>query len=69
MDISVVIGVDTETDIGSFTPFYNGVEKGTPLLTVSYTHLDVYKRQFPRSRLIMACLARRLLFWMWQHES
>jgi peptidoglycan/xylan/chitin deacetylase (PgdA/CDA1 family) len=32
MDISVVIGVDTETDIGSFTPFYNGVEKGTPLL-------------------------------------
>ena len=32
MDISVVIGVDTETDIGSFTPFYKGVQEGTPLL-------------------------------------
>ena len=27
MDISVVIGVDTETDIGSFTPFIMELKK------------------------------------------
>ena len=27
---SVVFGFDMETDIGSFTPFYEGVEHGTP---------------------------------------
>lgn len=32
MEFSVLFGIDTETDIGSFTPFYNGVEKGIPLL-------------------------------------
>lgn len=26
----VVLGFDMETDIGSFTPFYNGVQHGTP---------------------------------------
>ena len=31
----VVMGFDMETDIGSFTPFYEGVKKGTPpLLTI-----------------------------------
>ncbi|MCO5235857.1 MAG: polysaccharide deacetylase family protein [Chitinophagaceae bacterium] len=28
----VVLGFDMETDIGSFTPFYEGVKKGTPPL-------------------------------------
>lgn len=28
----VVLGFDMETDIGSFTPFYDGVKKGTPPL-------------------------------------
>ncbi|HSV31483.1 MAG TPA: polysaccharide deacetylase family protein [Atribacteraceae bacterium] len=28
----VVIGIDTETDVGSFTPFYSGLENGLPLL-------------------------------------
>ena len=26
----VVLGFDMETDIGSFTPFYEGVKRGTP---------------------------------------
>ncbi len=30
--IKVVIGIDMETDVGSFTPFYEGVRQGTPLL-------------------------------------
>jgi peptidoglycan-N-acetylglucosamine deacetylase len=28
----VVLGFDMETDIGSFTPFYNGIQHGTPEL-------------------------------------
>lgn len=28
----VVFGFDMETDIGSYTPYYNGVQLGTPLL-------------------------------------
>ena len=31
-DIFVLFGIDMETDIGSFTPFLQGVERGTPLL-------------------------------------
>jgi hypothetical protein len=31
-DITVIIGVDTETDVGSFTPFYEGVKRGVPIL-------------------------------------
>ena len=31
-DTDVLIGIDTETDVGSFTPFYEGVKKGVPLL-------------------------------------
>lgn len=34
----VVMGFDMETDIGSFTPFYEGVQKGTPPL------LDILKK-------------------------
>lgn len=30
--ITVVIGIDMETDVGSFTPFYEGLLGGTPLL-------------------------------------
>lgn len=30
--IYAMIGVDMETDVGSFTPFYEGVKNGTPLL-------------------------------------
>ncbi len=32
MNPKVIIGVDTETDIGSFTPFYESVQKGVPIL-------------------------------------
>ena len=54
MDISVVIGVDTETDIGSFTPFYNGVEKGTPLL------LDLFeKKEVPATFFMVAEAAQK----------
>jgi Predicted xylanase/chitin deacetylase len=28
----ILIGIDMETDVGSFTPFYEGVKHGTPLL-------------------------------------
>lgn len=28
----VIIGVDVETDVGSFTPFYEGVKQGVPIL-------------------------------------
>jgi len=30
--IKVVLGIDMETDIGSWTPYYGGVRKGTPRL-------------------------------------
>jgi peptidoglycan/xylan/chitin deacetylase (PgdA/CDA1 family) len=30
--IKVLLGIDMETDIGSFTPYYNGVNEGAPLL-------------------------------------
>ncbi len=32
MPLQVLFGVDMETDVGSFTPFYEGVKKGTPIL-------------------------------------
>lgn len=38
MNPKVIIGVDTETDIGSFTPFYESVQKGVPIL------LDMFDR-------------------------
>lgn len=38
MGIHIMIGVDVETDVGSFTPFYEGVKKGVPLL------LDLFQR-------------------------
>lgn len=37
-DIWVLMGVDVETDVGSFTPFYEGVRKGVPIL------LDIFER-------------------------
>jgi peptidoglycan/xylan/chitin deacetylase (PgdA/CDA1 family) len=35
----VLIGVDMETDVGSFTPFYEGAKRGTPLL------IDLFKEK------------------------
>jgi peptidoglycan-N-acetylglucosamine deacetylase len=35
----VLFGVDMETDVGSFTPFYEGAKHGTPLL------LDLFKQK------------------------
>ncbi len=35
----MVIGIDVETDVGSWTPYYQGVEKGIPTL------LDIFQRQ------------------------
>ena len=29
---TVLIGVDTETDVGSFTPFYESIPKCVPIL-------------------------------------
>lgn len=37
--IKVMIGIDMETDVGSFTPFYEGVKHGTPLL------LELFKKK------------------------
>jgi len=37
--IYVLFGVDMETDVGSFTPFYEGAKHGTPLL------LDLFARK------------------------
>ncbi len=31
-NVSVIFGIDMETDVGSFTPFYEGVKNGTPIL-------------------------------------
>ena len=36
---TVVLGFDMETDVGSFTPFYEGMKHGTPII------LDVVQRQ------------------------
>ena len=30
--IQVIFGIDMETDVGSFTPFYEGTKNGTPIL-------------------------------------
>jgi peptidoglycan/xylan/chitin deacetylase (PgdA/CDA1 family) len=38
MPVYVIVGVDVETDVGSFTPFYEGVKKGVPIL------LDMFDR-------------------------
>lgn len=40
-EISVIIGIDTETDVGSFTPFYEGVKKGVPKLLSIMEKKDV----------------------------
>lgn len=37
--ISVIFGIDMETDVGSFTPFYEGVQNGTPIL------LDIFAKK------------------------
>ena len=37
----IVIGVDMETDIGSFTDYYNGVQKGTPRLLEMFSRHGV----------------------------
>ena len=39
--VKVIIGVDVETDIGSFTPFYEGVKKGVPILLDLFGRLGV----------------------------
>lgn len=31
-DLIVILGFDMETDVGSFTPFYEGLKKGTPII-------------------------------------
>ena len=41
--IQVVIGIDVETDVGSWTPFYQGTEKGIPRL------LELFKKQDVKS--------------------
>lgn len=41
MPTYVVIGVDVETDIGSFTPFYEGVRRGVPILLDMFDKHDI----------------------------
>jgi len=43
MDIQVLFGIDMETDVGSFTPFYEGVQKATPML------LDMFAKKGVRA--------------------
>lgn len=53
-EIQVVFGIDMETDIGSWTPFYEGVAKGTPLL------LNLFAKKFiPLTAFWVADTARR----------
>jgi len=40
-DVLTVLGFDMETDIGSWTPFYEGLRKGTPLLLDLLADCDV----------------------------
>lgn len=37
----VIFGIDTETDVGSFTPFYDGVKNGTPTLLELFDKKDI----------------------------
>ena len=37
--IQVIFGIDMETDVGSFTPFYEGTKHGTPIL------VDMFERK------------------------
>lgn len=39
--ITVLLGIDMETDVGSFTPFYEGVRNGTPRLLELFDKKDV----------------------------
>lgn len=39
--ITVVVGIDMETDVGSFTPYYEGLVNGTPLLLALFDELGV----------------------------
>ena len=39
--VYVILGVDTETDVGSFTPFYEGVQHGVPKLLKLFDRHDV----------------------------
>lgn len=39
--IHVIFGIDMETDVGSFTPFYEGVKNGTPILLDLFDKKDI----------------------------
>lgn len=41
MAVKVIVGIDVETDIGSFTPFYEGVQKGVPILLDMFNEYDI----------------------------
>jgi peptidoglycan/xylan/chitin deacetylase (PgdA/CDA1 family) len=53
-EIQGVFGIDMETDIGSWTPFYEGVTKGTPLLLNLFA-----KKSIPVTAFCVADTARR----------
>jgi peptidoglycan/xylan/chitin deacetylase (PgdA/CDA1 family) len=53
-EIQVVFGIDMETDIGSWTPFYEGVTKGAPLLLNLFA-----KKSIPVTAFWVADTARR----------
>ena len=62
--IQVVFGIDMETDIGSWTPFYEGVTKGTPLLLNLFA-----KKSIPVTAFWVADTARRFPEIVWEMES
>ena len=41
MDIVVLFGIDMETDVGSFSPFYEGVKQATPMLLELFAEKNV----------------------------
>jgi len=40
-NFKVIFGIDVETDVGSFTPFYEGVKRGVPILVDIFSEKNI----------------------------
>ena len=40
-DLIIILGFDMETDVGSWTPYYQGIKKGTPIILRLLTKYEV----------------------------